>query len=1093
MKAVMHLPTSVIIRGEVADATGGDLESVLLAAVRNAISGVEADDRPAVAGHAPRPAQGMPAESRHGQAAPAQVWEAAGSLADGDAEGDTAAGDAAAGGAPAGQAESEDQIIEGSSPFASQELMTWLRRSQVRLARGGRYVQAATFTHAFQLGQAIFRGKSFAILEGPLGGPASHFWAVATAPEITAETLGPASRPHQVAGGTVEGHEAAHRLVWTVIGAGRPYAVRAVHTSVPGAEWLTQDLESMKDLLAALSSSTEPSLPGADVGRLIFATIDQLVARIEAGDATDLQRAAELLSGLGEHEFSLVDWRSKAGYLKVLLASAMSREAEAAVVQIFMSLRNDSEVDAVIAMLRQAGRYDDLFDLDEELYNLLVVVGERFPRDHGPLTFSSFLDLLQSLGAETTMKGVLKAQLTAGFGPAAGLLGSVLDGDSVWGSLKGEARDALMGLVRFGSDLVGSVKTMITEPGKVIEGLARMLALVARAEVGDKAAIEQIENLLLGIGEKVLAGMRGAERLGCGEKVMRRIKWRLVWEIAAFFVGAGEVKAVIEGAGIAEKLSGVLRFLRVLTGLGEAVDVEVESARLARLAAMITAEGTFTSVGEAAELLARLPEADIRQLGRLISEIDIREGETLAELGARSADLHAAVTDAIAKTELLKVMAAKAGGLTDEIVGAFHALIGDDGFGLADAQKIVTAIPEGEGARFAATLKRMRLGQLAEDSRAAFLELVAGSTRRMDAVAKLGAETFTSVYRRAGGRGAMVDQYLGALDEIEERLAGQGGPGEFRRLLDRLERDDPASWLDVENTRRIRAGQRPLTDWIQQLGGSPKAQRALDRLLRRNQEGMVDSLIEVEAADRGLISDPEVLQALNEIADLSERELDGLLELKRYLDRDGAYSGYPEWNEILFTEPVRRRNLLELVADLRDPADPAVLVIKSGMQDVVTATLRHGGNIQGGLGHLEAARSLLRQFPGARMRFEVGYLTGGVQREVDIVMDVGGLEVDVEVKSYQATTAMSDRTRRQISKDLVRHLNDPGGPWEKLMWRFPDPGYAGNFATVERIFTEELELLHDQGRLAGPLGPWQERLEARFRAADPWKLIDILP
>jgi len=136
-------------------------------------------------------------------------------------------------------------------------------------------------------------------------------------------------------------------------------------------------------------------------------------------------------------------------------------------------------------------------------------------------------------------------------------------------------------------------------------GLAKLLGEVYLASLGFPSAVEKIANLLDGLSEKVLAGMRGADRLGCGEKVMRRIRWRLVWEIAALFVGVGEVKAAIKAVGLSEKLAGVLRFLAVLTRLGEVADAEVEGARLARLASMIKAERTaFASLDEAAELLS---------------------------------------------------------------------------------------------------------------------------------------------------------------------------------------------------------------------------------------------------------------------------------------------------------------------------------------------------------------------------------------------------------------------------------------------------------------------------------------------------------
>jgi hypothetical protein len=962
--------------------------------------------------------------------------------------------------------------------------------------RSPRYVTAGSLSQAYLLGLAVFGTTSFAILQGPLGTRTSRYWAVGTDPAVSNSDLGEAVPSQAEPAGMLEaelagkaGFVTGEDLEVKVIGSDGDYLTRGLVTQDRVVHWKASPMAAVwfAQLQAEQRKGTAAP-PTKEFRRLVFSEVDRLVEQIERGDDSELQHAAALLSRMDRVAFSLVGWETKVGYLNVLLAAWTWQEEERAVVQIFKSLRSDSEVDAVIAMLKRAGRYDQLFDdLDNELYELLTTVGERFPKDHGPLTSAGLIQLLQNLGlVPSTVEGTL--------------LGSVFEGPqgtTVPETMLDEAHDAVMGFVRFGADLGESIATIFTEPEKVVAGLgglAHMLVTVELASLGYGPAMEEVRHALVGLGEKILAGMRGADRLGCGEKVVRRIKWRLVWEIASFFVGVGEIKTAIQGADIAGKLPGVLRFLVVLARLGEAAEVEVEGARLARLAAILKAERVaFSSAEEVAELLSRLPDQDLTRLGRLIARIDIKEGETLAELAARSPAIHAAIDDAAGKAELLKIMADQGGGLSEEIVEAFHVLIGNDGLQLADARRVVQAIPDGEGARFAAGLRRIPVARLAGESRAAFLELVATSPRRMDAVADMGADTFASVYRRAAGHGDLLDEYLAAIGETETRLPAQDRAAGFRQLLDRLEQDDPAAWLEVENTRRAQAGERVIRDWAQELSGSPTARRGLDRLLSRNQKAMVDSLIDQLAGDKGLISDLEVVQALEEVVTLGDRELDGMLELKRYVDRGGAYGDFPEWDEILFTEPSRRRNLLELMADLRDPARPADLIVTSGLEDVVRATLGHGANIQGGLGHLETARALLRDFPGARFRFEVTQLAGGVRRDVDIVveMQIAGRQVDVEVKSYQVTTGL-DHARRQISKDLVRHLGDPGGPWSDLLWRFPDPGYAGNFPAVERIFVEELGKLAAEGRLPMPLPLAQAALRARFTTAAPWTLIDVL-
>jgi hypothetical protein len=987
-----------------------------------------------------------------------------------------------------------NEVTDGPSPLQDALVMVLTGNNYIFI-RSSRYAAAATLTEAYALGLAVFGTTSFTIAQGPLGSPRFRYWAIGTDPGVTDADLGRQAAgqaeqnlpPELADRGTQV--RAGEELLLQVTGSdGGAYLIRGLVTTdrvvhwrgaVSAALWYAQ--------LEAEQRAGVSGPPTAQFRHLVFAEVDRLVAQFEGGDDTVLQRAAELLSRMDRVAFSLVDWETKVGYLKVLLAAWTWQAEESAIVQIFASLDNGKEADAMVDLLRQAGRYDQLFDdLDDELYTLLTTVGERFPRERGPLTLDGLVELLQSMGLlPKTLQEALLGWATAG--PA-----TTEVPDALWD----QAHDAVMGVIHLSADLLESLGKLVTEPGKVITGLVQLVLKVSLASIGYPPAVQEITQLLGALTEQVLTGMRGADRLGCGEKIVRRVKWRLVWEIASVFVGVGEVKAAIQGAGVAEKLAGVLRFLGILAALGEEVDAEAQGARLARLAALLKAErGTFASADEAAELLSRLPARDVKRLGQLLTILDIREGETLAELTVRSQaiGLGSTLEDVIGQAELLKAMAGKAGGLTEEITAAFQALTGDDGLELADAQRVVAAIGEGQGARFAAALRRIPVGRLPAGARAAFLEVVAASPRRMDAVLELGIDTFAAVHRRADGHAGTIDEYLTALQKIDGRLAAQGNAAEYRRLLDRLTADDPAAWLELETARRAESGQRVIANWVQQLRGEPRAQAALDRLLRRNADSLVDSLIDQLAADKGLISDPETVMALNEIAGISEGELDGMLELQRYIDRSGPYGGYPQWDEILFTETARRRNLLELIAGLRDPANPANLVVQSGMEDVVNATLRHGADIQGGLGHLEAARSLLRDFPGARFRFEVTRVAGGVRRDVDIVveLEVAGREVDVEVKSYQATTGL-DHVRGQISKDLLRHLGDAGGPWSDLLWRFPDPAFASQFPVVERLFEAELTKLHAAGQLTMPLADALAALRSRFAAAPPWRLLDVL-
>jgi hypothetical protein len=1086
MTSIVHLPEHATFEGPIAEDRRREIEQTLLAAIRRAVLTVRAGSDTAVRARPDRrrtdPGEvGEPLDPARfdegGGVYRVPSYDLAGELTDVQLLEHIPRAAAVYG------------VMDGPSRLDGKLILAMTGNRYVFL-RSPRYAVSSSLTLAYSFGLTLFGASSFAILQGPWGQPLTQYLTVGTDPGIDDADLGSAGRLMHAP--TEEGQEGKQvEVAGEMVMAWASILVPSVETDLGTyvlRGFVTRDRQiRYANLLQAREWHAQVQVeavegvqtPGSAEARgLLFDDVDKLVDEFEGGDDKNLQKAADYLTRFDSNAFSLVPWDRKVKYLKVLLAAWTWQEQERAVVQIFKSLRSDSEVDAVVAELKRAGRYDQLFDdLDDELYDLLVTVGERFPKDRSPLTLAGLVALLNSLGAFPHTPADVLGQ--AVLGPADVLVAPT--------RLLDEAHDAAMGLVRFGVDLGESLITIFTDPDKVVQGIGAMVQLLVKlqlASFGYPPAVLEIGKMLEGLGQKVLAGMRGADRLGAGEKVTRRLKWRLVWEIASLFIGIGEVKAVIQGAGLGEKLAGVLRFLSILVRIGEVVDAEADGVRLARLAALLKEErALITSVEEAAELLSHLPEDDVRKLGRLLSAFDLKEGETLADLAARSPRLHAAVEDAAAKAEVLKTLASKGAGLNEEAVAAFQRLVGGDGLEVGAARKVVDAIPSGEGARFAAALERVPLPRLTAEARAALLETLAGSAKQMDAVTRLGFDSFASVYRRASGRAGTVDGYLAAIEKLETRLGGEGKQAEFRRLLDALEQDRPAAWLAVENERRLLAGERAIGEWADLLSGSPKAQSALDKLLRGRGDRVVDSLIDQLAGDRGLISDPEVVLTLEKLDELGPRELDGVFELQRYLDRGEQL---PLWDEILFTEDARRRELLEIIGELRDPANPGRVVVRDGMAEVLQAALRER-NVQGGLAHFQAIRGLLRDFPGASFRLEVTRLSGG-WREVDIVMDVAGRQVDVEVKGYQVTTGLG-HVRRQIAKDLRRHLGDTGGPFSDMLWRFADPAYAANFPTVEQLFLDELGKL---GLSPADLASAQTALRARFTAPAPWRLIDVL-
>ncbi|NUR25883.1 MAG: hypothetical protein HOV83_08565, partial [Catenulispora sp.] len=691
--------------------------------------------------------------------------------------------------------------------------------------RSPRYVSAGTLTEALVVADRLFAVGSYGVVQGPIDGERMRYLAVATEPAASDQDLGERSDPFvpaelqgvpaELAGlGVVR--RAGEEILSTLRGTDGEYLIRGLVTTDRRPHWRNASMASLwYDQLAREQQHgiTEPEPEAARV--ILFDDIDALLEQIDAGDDSKLQQAAELLSTFDAEAFALVGWETKVRYLKVLLAAWTWQEQERAVVEIFKSLQSTSELTAVLALLKQSGHYDQLFDdLDSRLYDLLATVGHRFARDRGAFTLRQLLDLAESMGL---LPDVLRTAAAAASG-APGASALLPDGTSP--RLLDEAHEAAAGLLRFGSDAVEALILLFTETGKFFDGLAALadlLAQMAMAGEGYPPAVERLRVLLTQLESSVLDGVRGADALGVSEKVKNRIRWRLMWEVASFLVGIGEIKAAVAGAEIGTKLAGVLRFLAALLRLGEAVEEEADAARLARLAALFKAErAAVASAEEAAELLSHLPDDDIRRLGRLLNTHDLHENETLAQLATRNAELHKTVKDAFAKAEVLRTLAAKGTGLSEETLRVFATLVQTEGMNTAFAARVAAAIPEGEIARFAATLERIPLHRLPPSSRVLILELAAGSTRRMDAVTRFGYDAFLAVSRRAAGGAEDTERLLETLEQIEQRFAGEGKEADFRRFLDRLERGEQDAARELDDAHRARLGtaaKPPPVDW----------------------------------------------------------------------------------------------------------------------------------------------------------------------------------------------------------------------------------------------------------------------------------------
>jgi hypothetical protein len=671
--------------------------------------------------------------------------------------------------------------------------------------RAQRYVSAGTLTEALILGRTLFPNASFGVVQGPVGTKHQRYLALATDPVVSDSDLGDPAEPAEPLDPDLQGKVKGVRgeqILGTLPGQdGGEYLIRALVTKDGVQHWRNAAIAAL--WFSQLSAEAERGITDIDPEEArvaIFDEIDALVEVAETGNDEAAERAAVLLALLGREAFALVDWETKIRYVRVLLLAATWDAQEHAVVEILASLTTPTELDAVAGLLREGGFLERMLgELTHRRYELLTLVGRRFGRRLGGLTFSELVVLLTDLGV---MRPSLAALVRIGPG---GELQFTPD------ALLAEAEAAVEAVEAFVVGLLETLETIVTEPLNTLKGLAGLAQLavtVTLAQYGYPPAVRQVRDLLAAIASSVLDGVRGAERLGAGEQVVRQLRWRIGLEVASMVLGAGEVKAVAGAVGaVGGKLAGVLQILRLLGRAVEGAAAERTILRMTRLAEIMRAErAVFGSAEEITQLIAHLPKGDVQDLVRLVGRVDVREGETLAEIGARSTELHGAVQDVMARAEVLKELARKAGGLGDDVARGFASLVGRQGVEIPAAARIVKALPEGEGARFLAMLERTPMRGTNALARTELLEFVAASPTRMNALGEFGTDLFRAVVRDAGGEVGQIDRTLETLRRLQARFAAERRQADFERLAQRLRRGEEGAWRVVDDAQEVASG-----------------------------------------------------------------------------------------------------------------------------------------------------------------------------------------------------------------------------------------------------------------------------------------------
>jgi hypothetical protein len=373
------------------------------------------------------------------------------------------------------------------------------------------------------------------------------------------------------------------------------------------------------------------------------------------------------------------------------------------------------------------------------------------------------------------------------------------------------------------------------------------------------------------------------------------------------------------------------------------------------------------------------------------------------------------------------------------VAEAFERLATNRKLSNANLRSIIREIPSGEGTRFARTLREIP-GHILESEATGpdFLATIAGSPRRMDAVQNLGAGPLAALYQRSGGNAEKLDGFLGSLSELEKVLPPEKRAIEFQELLKGLENGETRSWIRLEDTRRAKVGRMRLTGLEEAIQESPRAQAGADRLLRGQHYSVLDELL-----DEHLDDNPAFLRKrLSQIGELTDEQADGLAALCE-ASKHGHMGGYFDvnWDDALDLTPSLRDDLLTLSGQVRGSVDYGLDLV---LGEALAATEQE---MEGGLGHLHAIRTMQSRYPGCRMRCEIPVVDN---RVVDIEVQFGGRRIDVEVKTNKKAPTID---REQIRKDLIRHVGDR---FEDLLYLYA-PERSGQLSDVEDAMMRSLK------------------------------------
>jgi hypothetical protein len=637
--------------------------------------------------------------------------------------------------------------------------------------QAGAYARTKTLTRAYQWGTYLFGGSGFALLE-PRGAFGTHgFFAVGLGETVPLSRFGgwESGAPPEAGdpGLLAKSGELIPLQDYTVVAVVTSDGISIV-TLDRGDYWLperfTRTLRAHVDVVDREDVRT--------AGRMLLGTTSE--------EGLD-EEARSRIARMNRTAFAVLPWEQRARYLKLLIAGWTGEDEGNAIVEIFRATTKPTELDAIFGLLRE-------WDLDRKVFNdlsvgtayeLLQVLGEL--RGGGPIDIRFFLSLLLEL-----------------------------EGFSL-----SEPHRAVVGMTDWILSNLQGIWFMLSHPDDVLRAIPSLLEfveLISRAQMGDPQALLTIGQLLSKVGQGLVHAVRGAayvEQLGrkyserddpgaaVAGDLIGRVRWALVLEVLSWFVGIGEVKAVVTGirsGELAEKILAVLGRLGKLARGARALDAVAEVARLERTLVALSALAEISEEAKIARLAEHLTDRQLEALARIAEHANLPEGagaEAL-KLALKSDRALAAEADALASAlKVLGKVEEKLGGkIGAEAAAGLRRLMEHAPWSWEEALRFADRLPAENAEELLKALRNVEPKHFRTWSVEAF-ETLAQRPKAIRFLGEVGSDVFEKTFSKTGQSWQSYERFL---EGVELYKAELGNPADYQRFLDRLAANDATAF-----------------------------------------------------------------------------------------------------------------------------------------------------------------------------------------------------------------------------------------------------------------------------------------------------------